>query len=625
MSDVVEQIKSRLDVVDVLSEYLKVQKSGANFKARCPFHNEKTPSFYISPERQIWHCFGCSAGGDIFGFIKQIEGVEFPEALRTLAKKAGVQLEQYNPKVRDDKAKLYEICELASKFFEKQLKSSSTGQKALQYLISRGVRSETIDEFRLGFAPDDWHALGAFLKDRGYSSKEIIAAGLMVDNEGRQYDRFRSRITFPIADLSGQIVGFTGRIFEDVPTRKAVGIPTSDFNQATKELDKNQSVGAKYINTPQTAIYDKSRILYGLDKSRLNVKAVGRCLLVEGNMDALMSYQAGVNNVVATSGTALTQSHLTLLKRYADNLDFCFDTDQAGALATRRGIGLALGQNFNVNIVAINDKECKDPADYVKKYGERWGDAVKSAKPVIEFYFDKATANFDQSVASKKLLVGVLAPLIKRLESRVEKAHWISRLAGFLRVKEELVEADIGLAKDDLAAYEPYEIQPKSSVSVSLAEAPLDVFNQTLASLVMRNPNLLKGGVKIDETLLDPRVALFIKTAATSGTEADGKKLIARAAKGTNENSNLALEFAYLKSQELWNDFKDSELADEFHGIYNKIRHRKISQQLAELELDIKQAELGKESGKVAELAGKFSKLAVELASIQNEKTQKNQ
>ena len=277
MEDNVSKIKDRLDVVDVISGYLKLQKAGINFKARCPFHNEKTPSFVVSPERQVWHCFGCSKGGDIFSFVQDIEGVEFPEALRVLAAKAGIELESFNPAVKDDKTKLYEVCESATKFFEKQF-LSSTGKLALEYLKNRGVAEPTIQEFRLGFAPNDWNALGTFLKNCGYSENEIIEAGLAVkrnDSSG-VYDRFRSRMMFPIWDLNGQVVGFTGRIFG---------------------TDDKES--AKYINTPQTRIYDKSRILYGLNKAKMEIKSADQCVLVEGNMDALMSYQAGVKNVVA--------------------------------------------------------------------------------------------------------------------------------------------------------------------------------------------------------------------------------------------------------------------------------------------------------------------------------------
>src|SRR3989344_919732 len=403
-----------------------------NFKARCPFHNEKTPSFVVSPERQVWHCFGCSKGGDMFGFVKEIEGVEFIDALRVLAAKAGIELRSFDPAVKDDKVRLYEVCESATKFFEKQFLSNA-GKRALEYLQGRGVDDNTVKEFRLGFAPNDWNALGTFLRDCGYSENETVEAGLAIKrNDGSgAYDRFRSRIMFPISDLNGQVAGFTGRIFE------------SDDKEA-----------AKYINTPQTRIYDKGRILYGLDKAKMDIKRADQCVLVEGNMDALMSHQAGVKNVVASSGTALTPTHLKLLQRYTTNLDFCLDTDQAGVMATKRGIGLALAQNFSVKIISVEDEECKDPADYVKKHGEKWGHIAQAAKPVVEFYFDKARQSYNPASAeSKKSMILALAPFVKRLVSSVEKSHWVSQLALLLRTNEDAVRKDIEITKDELDMY----------------------------------------------------------------------------------------------------------------------------------------------------------------------------
>jgi DNA primase len=597
MADSIEQIKSRLDVVDVISGYLKVQRSGLNFKARCPFHNEKTPSFYISPERQIWHCFGCSKGGDMFGFIKEIEGVEFPEALRILAAKAGVQLEQYGRQEKNDKTRLFEISELATKFFEKQLWESPTGQKALVYLHDRGLTDETIKEFRLGFAPNDWHALGAYLQQCKYATSEIIETGLAIANERGAYDRFRSRITFPIFDTNGSVVGFSARIFSTEPIAPA-------------------EEGAKYINTPQTLIYDKSRVLYGLSKGKLDIKQVDKCLLVEGNMDAIMSWQGGVKNVVATSGTALTQQQLKLLQRYTTNLDFCFDTDQAGALATRRGIGLALSHNFNINVVEIGDEECKDPADYVKKYGSKWTERVASSKPVIQFYFDKARQGFDGSVSSKKSIVAAVAPLIKRLVSRVERSHWVAQMAGFLRVTENVVEADLAVAKDDLAVYGEDDVKKAAPAPAAAPSAALtiDMLSEALMSVIMKNPALFAEDVKtIDTKFLDPQVASVIAKLTASGTAFDVGEFMKQL---REEHESYRFEFAYIKSQELWKDFKDEELKAEFYNLLHKIKQKAVVNQLSSLEFDIKAAETAHDVARVQELMSQFASLARELAEI---------
>ena len=600
MEDNVSKIKDRLDIVDVISGYLKLQKAGQNYKARCPFHNEKTPSFVVSPERQVWHCFGCSKGGDMFSFIQEIEGVEFIDALRILAAKAGIELESFDPAVKDDKARLYDVCEASAKFFEKQFLSSA-GKRALEYLKDRGVREETAGEFRLGFAPNDWNSLGTFLRDCGYSENEIVEAGLAIKrNDGSGvYDRFRSRIMFPIFDLNGQVVGFTGRIFE------------SDDKEA-----------AKYINTPQTRIYDKSRILYGLNKAKTEIKRADQCVLVEGNMDALMSYQAGVKNVVASSGTALTPNHLRLLQRYTTNLGFCFDTDQAGAMATRRGIGLALSQNFNIKVVEINDKECKDPADLVRKNAEGWSKVVVEAKPVLEFYFNKAKANYNpESTDSKKSVISALAPFLKRLTSQIEKAHWITQLSFFLRAKEEAIEADVASAKDDLEMYNltndqrpttnDQEIKSGLSVVSSESLVPVDLLSETLLSLVIKDPILFKDDLKnINPELLDPYTAeAIIKLAAIKSDK------INDLLKDFREiNQSYKLEFAYLKSQEFWKDSKDEDLRTEFNNLINKLEERHLRTKLEKIGLEMRAMD-GKE--KRLALAAEANKILNRLGELQ--------
>ena len=596
MADNISQIKDRLSVVDVISGYIKVQKSGINFKARCPFHNEKTPSFYISPERQIWHCFGCQKGGDIFGFVKEIEGVEFPEALRILAQRAGVKLESFDPTVQDAKAVLYEICETAARFFEKQLHGSSVGKKALAYLKDRGLHESTSREFRLGFAPEGWHNLSNFLRDCGYKEKDIIDSGMSIKKDGGTdiHDRFRSRIIFPIADANDRIVGFTGRVFGD-------GHPAD--------------VG-KYINSPQTPIYDKSRVLYGLNKAKIEARKADRCLLVEGNIDVIMSYQAGVKNVAGTSGTALTPSHLQLLQRYTNNLDFCFDTDQAGLVATRRGIGLALSQNFNVKIVHLQDPDCKDPADYVQKFGDKWNEVVQTSKPAIDFYFDKLKSELDlTSVEGKKSVIVGLGPLIQRLTSKVERSHWISKLAAILKTKEDAIEEDINNVKDDLAVYEQRE--PAYSADSKVSEVrdknviSEDMFSQAVLAVIFKKPSILKKEIEsFDISSLD----LLASEAVMKLRESDLDNFnFDKFIKKFDADVAMRLEFAYLKSEELFKDFSDQELKEEFMRLISNLDRKTVSAQLAGLEMDIKKAEEEKDKNKLTLLLTKFSDLTKKL------------
>ncbi|MEK7142355.1 MAG: DNA primase, partial [Patescibacteria group bacterium] len=307
----VEQIKSRLSIVDVAQNYIKLQKAGNNYKANCPFHNERTPSFFVSPARESWHCFGCSRGGDMFSFIMEIEGVDFLESLKILADKAGVVIEKIDKKQQNERLRLFSLLEDAVTFYETELRKN---QDVITYLKKRGMKGDLAKSFGIGFAPAGWRNLHDFLKGKKYSETEMEKAGMIVKSTKAQagyYDRFRSRIMFPIFNASGEIVGFSGRIFgED-------GVDS----------------GGKYINSPQTVLYDKSKVLYGFNKAKDEIRKKDICVVVEGQMDVVMSHQAGIANAVAVSGTALTTDHLKLIKRLTDKIIMAFDKDEAGARA----------------------------------------------------------------------------------------------------------------------------------------------------------------------------------------------------------------------------------------------------------------------------------------------------
>lgn len=429
MSSTVEQIKSRLNIVDVVQGYLKLQKAGSNLKANCPFHAEKTPSFFVSPARESWHCFGCGKGGDMFSFVMEIEGADFVEALKILAGKAGVELKQTDYKEKNEKVRLLQLMEDAKGYYESELKKNSS---VIEYLKKRGLKGETAKSFGIGFAPDGWRNLYDFLKSKGYSEPEMEKAGMVIRSSkplsGFQsfnqsyYDRFRSRIMFPIANGSGEIVGFSGRIFGQ--EKESGG--SHDYQQA-----------GKYINTPQTILYDKSRVLYGFDKAKNDIRKKDFCILVEGQMDAAMSHQIGLSNTVAVSGTALTTEHLKLIKRLTQKIVAAFDNDKAGLGAAERGINLALAEGFEVK-VAVSPAG-KDPADAALENPNALIEAVGKAKNFIEFYLEIFP---DRKGVESKVL-----PHILSLPSDIEKAQWVKKIAYKLSVGEEAVLAELKKTK----------------------------------------------------------------------------------------------------------------------------------------------------------------------------------
>lgn len=414
----VDEIKERLDITEVLSEYVRLVPSGSNrYKVLCPFHNEKTPSLMVSKDRQGWHCFGCGKGGDMFTFVQEIENIDFPEALRILAKKANVQLRNIDPKLHSAKTRLYEILKLTAAFFRKVLTESESGAIARAYLEKRGVTGETAEDFQIGYSPTTWDGLLIFLKKKGYSDQDIFDAGLAVkrDKGVGYYDRFRGRLMFPIRDSNGTVVGFGGRILEEIPG--------------------DASSGAKYINTPETLVYSKGSILYGLDKAKGAIKQSDLAILVEGYMDCIASHQAGVKNVVAVSGTALTPQQIKLLKRSTNNITLAFDADLAGGEAARRGIDQALAADMRVTVITIPD--AKDPDELIKQDPALWRNAVASAQRIVDYAFDRAFADADpDNVDHKKRIAKQLLPVISRLPDPVEQSHYLQLLATRLKTEE---------------------------------------------------------------------------------------------------------------------------------------------------------------------------------------------
>jgi len=421
-----EEIKAKLDIVDVIQEYFPLKQAGVNFKARCPFHEEKTPSFMVNRERQFFHCFGCQESGDVFSFLQKMENIEFPEALKILANKAGVKLPEYNPQMANLKTRVLEMQAVAMAWFHNQLLNSAAGQKALSYLKDkRKLSAATIEEWQLGYALDSWDALSQYLKGKNFTHQEILQSGLVVPKERSQdyYDRFRDRVMFPIEDYHGNIVGFTGRTLKE-------------------------DEGAKYINTPQTAVYNKSEVIFGLYKAKAAIKDEDQVVIVEGNMDVIASSGAKIKNVVAVSGTALTVEQIRILKRLTNDFIFAFDADQAGIRAAERSIGLALSQEVKVKVIAINQSLGKDPDEIIKRDVALWKKLIAEAPWAMDYFFEMKFRGYQpEEIESKKQVARDLLNLIIKLASPLEHDYYLKKLAEKLEVREEALREAVKKAR----------------------------------------------------------------------------------------------------------------------------------------------------------------------------------
>ena len=603
-----EEIKNKLNVVDVVSGYIKLTKTGANYRGVCPFHSEKKPSFFVSPSRQIWKCFGCGKGGDIFEFIKDIDGVEFGDALKILADKAGVQLKRENIKLKTERQRLYEICELACSFFEKQLNAGAVGSKAKEYLLNRGITEESIKKWRLGYSPDTWQGLSDFLVSKGYNRDEIVKAGLAVkkeDSVSDSYDRFRGRIIFPVFDLNSQPVGFGARVFEK-----------------PGDVGKSEEV-AKYINTPQTLLYDKSGILYGLNNAKIAIRKKNQCVIAEGYTDAILCHQAGFENTVAASGTALTSQHLNILKRYSENLLLAFDMDIAGDSATKRGINLAQERGFNIKIIETYSG-AKDPADIILENPENWKKFIGEARSIMDYYFDSAFSAFNKETAEGKKEIGrVILPAIKRILNKIEQSHWVQKLSQKLDIKEEVILEELGKIELDKPAFEEKnsDLSEDSSQNKKLSpEGRKKLIEEKIISLVLKDPENLNLIEDYQYSFFSDKTRIFLeglkKFVAEQKIEKDFKDIFANIMSENNlekggfesDLRNFLLAFSLRAEVEYEEDSQD-----EIKLCLLQLKNINIKEKLNKVSGDIKEAEKKQDHQKVDNLIEEFNQLTKDL------------
>lgn len=418
-SSSVEKIKERLDIAEIVGSYVKLEKAGGNLKGKCPFHNEKTPSFFVSPGRGTYYCFGCGAKGDIFTFVQEFEGVDFIGALKMLAERAGVTLDHTeSPQSKSEKEELFQVLENATRYFEKNLAQS---KEALEYVRKRGLSDETIQKWRIGYSLPEWRHLTQYFAGEKINHDLLLKAGLIKKSDKAKqdgvYDVFRGRIMFPIFDASGRVIAFSGRIFDEIPD------------------------APKYLNSPETDLFNKSETLHGLDKAKIAIRKKDYSILVEGQMDLLMCHQSGFDNTVASSGTAFTEAHLLKLKRISNRILFVFDADSAGFEAAKKSAHLGLSLGMEVKLAQL--PEGTDPADLILSDIEGWNKAIKQSKHFIDFYLDVLIERkLDHRQLAKEIEKKII-PFIVLLKSSIEQSHFISQIAKKTGIREEAIWTDV--------------------------------------------------------------------------------------------------------------------------------------------------------------------------------------
>ena len=460
--DQVAQVREGIDIVALLGEYISVKKGGRNFKARCPFHEEKTPSFMISPERQRWHCFGCGKGGDCFTFLMEYEHIEFPEALRILAKRAGIVLKQssFESKNSEKKERLAEINSFAGQYYHYILTKLPAGKKALEYVTNRGVSEKALESFQIGYAPSAMSGLSDYLvQKKKFTKEEVIDSGLAYERNGRLRDFFYSRLMFPLIDTNGTVVGFSGRVLEDIQS------------------------GPKYINTRETLLYHKGEHLFGIHLTKEAIRKEDQAILVEGEFDVLSCFQNGVGNVVAVKGTALTERQVSLLGRFAQKITMCFDGDKAGQEAIKRSLPIIEKKGLGISVVVIPGG--KDPDEAIKSSPAQFLQAVKHDVGVYDFLLDVMSTRHDPtSIEGKKEIGGELLPIFSGIQNEIVKEHYMKKLSTTLQTSYESLQKELGKLQKESPALHPTPVSEKKNQEETMEEYLLACVMQSDQPLV---------------------------------------------------------------------------------------------------------------------------------------------
>ena len=552
MNDARDEIKARISIEDLAGEYLELKRTGRNFKALSPWTNERTPSFIISPDKQIWHDFSSGKGGDIFGFIMEVEGMNFREALEFLARKAGVEIETFDSKrsreISEKKERLRKILQISANFYQHMLVRN---KEALNYVFkNRKLSKEIVQEFKIGFAPNTQKMLTNFLLKKGFAMSDIRDAGLLNRFGG---DIFRNRMVIALQDSGGSPVGFTGRIIKDEPN------------------------APKYLNTPQTLLYDKSSNIFGLSQAKNEIRKAGFVVVVEGNMDVISSHQAGVKNVVATAGTAMTVHHLKALGRFSNDVRLCFDSDQAGISATERAISLGQQAGVELSIITLNQSagEAKDPDELIQKDLELWKDSISKPQPAIEWIFDQYEKRLNIATAvGKKEFSTIALKLVENLNDPVEKDFYI-----------EQISKRIGISKTTLLGKfdeKPRPVKPKRRIKIEKTDEKFVdeyIYEDDLLALAIKEQKLAEMLSKLQDNILHDKQRNQILQILKSN-DLDLLK-----------NFDDYVKILLLKADERLGNIKGSA-TDEMKRLIHKIKTQNLQERKINLQEQLEEAEI---------------------------------
>ena len=591
--DQVDEVKSKVDIVEVISSYIPLKKAGRNFAGLCPFHGEKTPSFMVNAERQAFKCFGCSEGGDVISFLEKIEGWEFREALEELAKRAGVTLKDFKSTgVARDKEKLIEIHKLATKFYKYLLSTHKVGEVARKYLTKRGIGKELWEKFDLGYAPKSWETLAGFLAKKKFDVSDIATAGLVIGRNvksGGYYDRFRERLMFPIKDSRGTIVGFSGRVLDSLPAGGA------------KE--------AKYVNSPQTPIFNKGGLLFGLDVAKAQIRDKGEAVLVEGEFDVLSAHKAGVVNVVASKGTALTDQQVAILSRFCDRIILCFDTDVAGDAASRRGIELMDLAGISVKVVKLG--KFKDPDEFAQNDPSGFVKNISTAEDIYSYFLKSASNRYDSTTDEGKKKIGrEILPVLAKISDDMVRAHYISALAKLLSLDIELVSDAVSKKRVDISPATTYVETKPANKKVGITQEQYflalvvnqnDVYDEVLGQLTTSD--------FVDEE--SKSLWSFLRDIIKGSKNRSLSRLLQKLPKSLVD----FVDKLYLVN--IGSEFEDKELwAQEVTKIAKMIKKSSLSRQLSEISQRLATAQVKSDDKEFASLLLRFKRVSEAIKGL---------